>query len=160
MTAPPSRPPSLPLSPPGPLKLRARDADDLAVISACLQDAVVPVKDMTYLAGENRFALVANRFRWEQAGGAPVEGRIYERVHAGVCFDGVASVRQSGLDQMRRSQILSLLALTGGDGFIELAFSAGVAIRLEVSKIMCHLEDLDEPWPTQWRPAHRLDDGD
>ncbi len=156
MTAPPFPPPS----PPGPLRLRARDADDLAVISACLQDAVVPVKDMTYLVGENRFALVANRFRWEQADEVPVEGRIFERVHAGVCFDGVAGVRQNGLDQTRRGQILSLLALTGGDGYIELAFSAGVAIRLEVTKIMCHLEDIDEPWPTQWRPTHRLDDGD
>ena len=154
MTPPP------PPTPSGPLRLRARDADDLAVISACLQDAGVPVKDLTYLADESRFALVANRFRWEAAGGAPVEGRIFERVHAGVCFDGVASVRQNGLDQTRRSQILSLLAVTGSDGYIELTFSAGVVIRLEVSQIMCHLEDLDEPWPTQWRPAHRLDDGD
>ncbi len=141
-----------------PLKLRATDGDDLAVLSACLQDAVVPVRDMTYLAQENRFAMVANRFRWETANGAPVEGRIYERVHAGICFDQVTSVHQLGLDQKRRGQILSLLAVTGGDGGIELKFSAGVVIRLEVANIMCHLEDLDEPWPTQWRPAHRLDE--
>ena len=142
------------------LKLRATDADDLAVISACLQDAVVPVRDMAYLADENRFAMVANRFRWEDADGEPVEGRIYQRVHAGVCFDAVTGVRQYGLDQKRCGQILSLLALAAGDGSVELKFSAGVVIRLEVSNIMCHLQDLDEPWPTQWRPSHRLDDED
>ena len=142
------------------LKLRAADADDLAVISACLQDAVVPVRDMAYLADENRFAMVANRFRWEDADGEPVEGRIYQRVHAGVCFDAVTGVRQHGLDQKRRGQILSLLALAAGDGSVELKFSAGVVIRLEVSNIMCHLQDLDEPWPTQWRPRHQLEDED
>lgn len=140
------------------LKLRATDADDLAIVSACLQDAVVPVQDMTYLAAESRFAMVANRFLWERAGGERVEGRIYERVHAGVCFDHVENVRQYGLDQTRRGQILSLLAVSAGDGQVELTFSAGVVIRLEVSKIMCHLQDLDEPWPTQWRPLHPIDE--
>ena len=50
----------------GPLKLRAVDADDIAVMSACLQDALVPVHDMRFLAGEASFVLVANRFCWEK----------------------------------------------------------------------------------------------
>ena len=142
-----------------PLKLRAADADDLAVISACLQDAVIAVKEMAFLADEHRFVLVANRFRWERAqDDRPVEGtRIYERVHCGVCFDGVTGVRRLGLDRRRKGQILSLLAIKPEGGHIDLVFSAGVAIRLEVDRILCHLQDLDEPWPTQWRPAHPLD---
>ena len=141
------------------LRLRAADGDDIAVLSACLQDAVVPVADMAYLPGEARFVMVANRFRWEDAGSEDVEGKIYERVHCGVCFDSVTAVHRKGLDRTRRSQILSLLALESGEGYIELVFAAGVVIRLEVAQIMCHLDDIDEPWPTQWRPAHRLDDG-
>lgn len=144
---------------PGRLRLRAADGDDIAVLSACLQDAVVPVADMAYLPGEARFVMVANRFRWEDAGSEDIEGKIYERVHCGVCFDSVTAVRRKGLDQTRRSQILSLLALEAGEGYIELVFAAGVVIRLEVAQIMCHLDDIDEPWPTQWRPAHRLGDG-
>ncbi len=140
------------------LRLRAADGDDMAVLSACLQDAVVPVADMVYLPGEARFVMVANRFRWEDAGSEDVEGKIYERVHCGVCFDSVTAVRRKGLDQTRRSQILSLLSLEAGEGYIDLVFAAGVVIRLEVAQIMCHLDDIDEPWPTQWRPAHRLDD--
>lgn len=142
------------------LKLRAEDAEDLAVISAVLQDAVIPIRETTYLPGEKRFAFVANRFRWEDADRErPAEGAaIYERVHCGVCFEGVTAVRQKGLVQDRKGQIVSLLAIEQGEGTIDLVFSAGIVIRLEVEKVLCHVQDMDEPWPTQWRPTHPLED--
>jgi hypothetical protein len=143
------------------LKLRAEDPEDLAVLSACLQDAVIAIRETTFLPGEQRFVFVANRFRWEDADRErPVEGApIYERVHCGVCFDSVKAVRQQGLVQKRKGQIVSLLAIKQPElGIIDLTFSAGIVIRLEVERILCHVEDLDEPWPTQWRPSHPLDD--
>jgi len=48
------------------LKLRAEDDEDLAVVSAFLQDALLPVAEMVYLPAEQRFVLVANRFMWER----------------------------------------------------------------------------------------------
>jgi hypothetical protein len=142
------------------LQLRAEDADDLAVVSACLQDAVIAIRETTFLPGERRFVFVANRFRWEDSEkDRPVEGAaIYERVHCGVCFDAVTAVRQQGLVQKRTGQIVSLLAIEHGEGTIDLHFSAGIVIRLEVEKTLCHVQDLDEPWPTQWRPSHPLED--
>jgi hypothetical protein len=145
------------------LKLRAEDAEDLAVVSACLQDSVIAIRETTFLPGEQRFVFVANRFRWEDSDRElPVEGAaIYERVHCGVCFDAVTAVRQQGLAQRRKGQIVSLLAIEqgeAGEGTIDLVFSAGIVIRLEVERILCHVQDLDEPWPTQWRPSHPLDD--
>ncbi len=143
------------------LRLRAEDADDLAVLSACLQDAVIAIRETTFLPGERRFVFVANRFRWEDSDRErPVEGAaIYERVHCGVCFDEVTAVRQRGLVQSRKGQIVSLLAIEQGEpGTIDLVFSAGIVIRLEVEQILCHVQDLDEPWPTQWRPSHPLED--
>ena len=142
------------------LKLRAADAEDLAVMSACLQDAVVAIRETKYLPAERRFVFIANRFRWEDANrDRAVEGTpIYERVHCGVCFEGVKAVRQRGLVQKRRGQIVSLLALEAGEGTIDLVCSAGIVIRLEVDGILCHLRDIDEPWPTQSRPAHPLDE--
>ena len=142
------------------LKLRADDAADLAVLSACLQDAVIAIRETTFLPGERRFVFLANRFRWEDADKErPVEGAaIYERVHCGVCFDAVTAVRQQGLVQQSKGQIVSLLAIEHGEGAIDLHFSAGIVIRLEVENIHCHVEDLDEPWPTQWRPSHPLED--
>ena len=142
------------------LKLRAADREDLQILSACLQDAVIAIKEMTYLPGEKRFVFVANRFRWEDSDRpTPAEGAaIYERIHCGICFDKVNAVRQQGLVQQRKGQIVSLLAIETGDGVIDLRFSAGIVIRLEVDGILCHLQDLDEPWPTQWRPNHPLED--
>ncbi len=162
-----------------PVKLRAHDAEDLRTLAAFLQDALVPVSDITYLKREKRFVMVVNRFRWEsraapaptlaptpttesarpeeardasfeEAGGA----RPYERVNCGVCFDRVGNVRYLGLDLRHKDQILNLLTVEVRPGAITLIFSDGGAIRLEVRDIRCYLEDLGEPWPTLWRPAH------
>jgi hypothetical protein len=162
----------------GPLKLRAEDAEDLDVVSACLQDAIVPLSDMEYLAGEKRFVLVANRFRWENCGETaempvvdpaadPRSGqganadvgfaqgcRSYERVNCGVAFEGVEQVRRRGIDPRDRSRMLELLAMRIEAEAITLSFAGNAAIRLEGRKIVCRLSDLGEPWPTQWRPRH------
>ena len=143
-----------------PLKLRASDQEDLAVISAILQDSVIAMDEMTFLKEECRFAFVANRFRWEDASrDKPLEGDIiYERVNCGICFDTVTAVRHNGLNQAKKAQIISLLSIVAEEDFIDLAFSAGIVVRLHVEKILCHLQDLDEPWPTQRRPSHPLGD--
>jgi len=142
------------------LKLMARDEQDLSVISSFLQDAVILVREMRYLPDERRFLFIASRFRWEDADRPrPVEGTpIYERVHCGICFEGVTAVRRQGLDQQRPGQIVSLLSIKAEDAHVDLVFSAGITVRLDVDGLLCHLQDLDEPWPTQWRPTHPLDD--
>ncbi|BBK31486.1 DUF2948 family protein [Stella humosa] len=139
------------------LKLRAVDAEDMSVISACLQDAIVTLGDMTWERESGRFLLVASRFCWE--GCRDAEGGLLERVHAGVCFDGVTGVRHRGVDQSKREALLSLLATTPVEGGIHLEFAGGATIRLEAEEILCHLQDIDEPWPTQWRPSHPLEEG-
>jgi hypothetical protein len=155
----------------GRLKLRAVDEEDLRTLAAVLQDALVQVSDIEFLAGENRFVLVANRFRWEVCAddparsetGAPApssseaasgeEGR-YERVLTGLVFDQVSAVRIREIDRRRRSRILEVLTIEPGAGTITLVLAGGAAIRLEVERISCWLEDLSEPWPTSWRPGH------
>ena len=163
-----------------PLKLRAHDAEDLAALAACLQDALVPLADVVYLKAEKRFVMVANRFMWERgAQTAPVaapgaesgdesadarfeeaEARpLYYRVNCAVHFDWVRNVRFRDLDPHDKDQILNLLTVEAEFGEVEpgsicLEFSGGGTIRLEVRGIRCHLEDLGEPWPTRWRPNH------
>ena len=136
------------------LKLKAEDAEDLETIAVLLQDSVVPISEMAFKREEQRFAMVANRFRWETTDGGHVEGQIYERVHCGVRFEEVKSVQVQNFDQKRRDKILSLLTIGAVDGVIDLVFAAGGVVRLEVDRIACRLEDFDRPWPTQWRPAH------
>ena len=138
------------------LKLRAEDEEDLAVISAFLQDALLPVAEMVYLAEEQRFVLVANRFMWERP---PVDkkGRS-ERTLTGLAFEGVTAVQVRGFERSQGDRILQVLAVRSAPGAIIFEFSGADAMRLEVGRILCHLEDIGEPWPTPWRPRHALDD--
>ena len=136
-----------------PLKLRARNAEDLAVISAALQDALVPLGDISHLPDELTFMMAVNRFRWEQA------GDLAERSHAGLRFDAVRQAQFRGIDRSNRSQFLSFLAVAfDGDaeagGTVVMHFAGGSAIRLVVGGLYCILADFGQPWPTQWRPAH------
>jgi hypothetical protein len=135
------------------LKLRAEDDDDLAVISAMLQDSLVPVADMTYLADEKRFLMVVNRFRWESEQGAR------ERTLTGLSFSDVGAVKFSGFSRGEADRILEVLALRAADGVVQFDFSGGARLRLEVGRLLCHVEDLGEPWPTQWRPSHPGSEG-
>lgn len=140
------------------LKLRAADEEDLAVVSAILQDALVSVAEMVYQPEEKRFVLVANRFRWEpEAGGAR---RNFERILSGLRIDAVTNVRRRGFAPRDRERILNLLAIRAEPGALGLEFAGGGSIRLEVERILCHLDDLGEPWPTRWRPKHPVADAE
>ncbi len=141
------------------LKLRARDADDLRVLSACLQDAILPIGDMTWDREARRFVMVANRFCWER-----VDDRddAFDRVNCGVVFDAVKAVRLRRIDRQDRGQMLSLLAIDltpqPAGVAITLMCADNRDIRLEAAGVAVQLEDFDGPWPTRNRPSHILDD--
>ena len=144
------------------LKLRAEDADDLAVISACLQDALVAVRDLAFAPQDHSFLLVANRFCWEHRV-VPESSEVgYQRTLCGLTFQAVESVSYTGFSRGDDQRILSLLAIRpqrdGGQHAIRLEFSGGAAIRIEATRILCHAQDLGEPWPTQWQPRHDVDE--
>ncbi|MDP6343326.1 MAG: DUF2948 family protein [Alphaproteobacteria bacterium] len=138
------------------LRLRAEDADDLEVVSACMQDAIARIGDMTYMSRLRRFALVATRFRWELAREVGPEGG--QRIRSGLHFDDVLRVRSQGIDMADREGLLPLLAIraepAGERQQVTLEFAGGGAIRLEVEHVDCRLSDIDEGWPTPNRPAH------
>ena len=144
------------------LKLRAEDADDLAVISACLQDALVAVRDLAFVQPDQTFLMVANRFRWERAARRARGEAGYQRTLCGITFGAVVGVSYHGFRRSEDARILSLLAIRpardGERGVILLEFSDGAAIRLSVGRILCHAQDLGEPWPTPWQPRHDEDE--
>lgn len=140
-----------------PLRLRAEDLGDLTVIAAALQDALVPAGDIAWLRDENSFVMAVNRFRWEADGG---EGDTHERVHAGLRFDHVKNVQYRNIDHGDRGNFLELLTIACDEGRVVLHFAGGAAIRLEVENLVCALADLDEPWPTAWKPEHAEDGGE
>ena len=82
------------------LKLSATDEKDLNIMSGALQDAIVPIGDITYRPADKAFVFVANRFRWEAAEG----GDSAERINAGVIFSNVVDVKRRGIDFRGRGQ--------------------------------------------------------
>ena len=141
------------------LKLSALDADDLDVISAAVQDALVAVRDCAYFKDEKRFVLLLNRFRWEAD---PTVEAAHSRTHSALVFNEVTAVRHHDIPLGEPDRMLELLALVldyRGDGerSVTLRFAAGRAIRLEIARLACHLGDVGEPWATPWKPAHPVE---
>lgn len=135
-----------------PLKLAVLDADDLAVVSAHLQDAIVRIGDLAYLPDQRRFALVMRRFDWE----APAEPR---RRLTGLHFERVLGVRTRGFDRDRPDDVLNLLAVTfepddAPSGTAELVFAGGGSVRLQLECIEAAMKDLGPVWSAESRPAH------
>ena len=144
------------------IKLYARDGEDVAVISAYLQDAVAQIGDMTYLAKERRFVMLANRFCWEN-------DTMPMRVRVALQIGGVTAMQHTKLNLARREGVVSVLALRQDDADrdgdtlppMRLIFSGGGEIRLEVEACEVILEDITAPWKAQSRPLHTMpDDGD
>jgi hypothetical protein len=140
------------------LKLLAQDEEDLKIISAHLQDAVMRVGDMVYLPKKRRFVAVMNRFCWEDCG----EHEPGERVLTGLHFDGVLKVQSRGVRQDEPEAVAGLLAIhfargQDGSGNIDLVLCGGGLIRLDVECIDACLSDITEPRPAIARPAHNLE---
>ncbi|MCL6285991.1 DUF2948 family protein [Ruegeria sp. 2012CJ41-6] len=144
-----------------PLNLGAQDAEDLQVIASLSQDAVFPITEMSWRAKERRFAILLNRFRWEDRDAAERRKRAYERVQALLVFDDVLSVASQGVDRSEADMILSLLSITfepGEDsaGEIVLTLAGDGAIRLRVEAIEATLKDVTRPYiaPSKHAPTH------
>lgn len=137
------------------LKLAALDADDLSVVSAHLQDALLRADDLAWLAEQRRFVLVARRFDHAAPEGEPPRRRL-----VGVHFERVLGVKAKGIKPGRRSDdTLSLLTVTfepseAPSGTATLVFAGGSAIRLDLECIEVRMRDLGPVWEAEGRPDH------
>jgi Protein of unknown function (DUF2948) len=142
------------------LKLIALDAEDLAIVSAHLQDAVLKVADMTFLPREKRFAAMANRFDWVEAiSNDTAKEKHYARRLTALRFDRVLGAQVHGIDLKNKGAVVSLLAISfepgePPEGNITLQFADGGAIRLHVECIETELRDLGPVWEARSRPTH------
>ena len=139
------------------LRLVALDQEDLAVISAHLQDAEVRVADLAYLPHERRFAFVAQRFDWETSPNEPPRRRL-----TGLHFERVMGVRCRGVERDKPDTLLNLLGVTfdqtdAPSGTATLLFENGSAIQLELECVEAQMKDLGPVWPCSKRPTHDAD---
>lgn len=144
-----------------PLALRALGADDVAVMSTLLQDAVFPITEMTYDRKRRRFALLVNRFRWEDRVAAAAAGRGFERVRSLLVVQDVLVVRTQGIDRADKDTVLSLLSVhfvpgADGAGQLTLTLAGDGAIVLAVEAVDLALRDVTRPYlaPSGKVPDH------
>lgn len=138
---------------PPPLRLLAQDADDLAVISAAMQDAVAKVGDIEFEPKARRLTLAFNRYRWEAAGG--------ERVRSALQLAGVLNFQTRKIRREAPDAVLEILAMTfepgeAPGGVVTLTCAGGGDLRATVECVEAVLADVSQPWPTPRKPAHEL----
>ncbi len=128
-----------------PLNLGALDAGDLEVISTLVQDAVFPITEMRWRKAERRFALLLNRFRWEDV----------------LMFSNVQRVSSQGVNKGDADTILSLLQIEftetdAPSGDVLLTLAGDGVIRLTVEALDVTLKDVTRPYvaPSRKLPEH------
>jgi hypothetical protein len=147
------------------LKLIALEPEDLNVVSAHLQDAVLKVGDIAYLPREHRFAALVNRFDWSQAhassSAAESKKPTYNRRRTALRFERVLAAQLKDIDLTDRNRVLNLLAIqfeatsdSDPSGYVSLIFAADAAIRLQVECIEAEMRDLGGIWETGSKPEH------
>jgi hypothetical protein len=144
-----------------PLRLKALDPDDLGVISALVQDAVFPASEMKWSRKDRRFALLVNRFRWEDAPTATARARDFERVQSVLVIEDVIKVQSLGITRGQPDVVMSLLSMSfapcpDGLGRILLTLAGDGMIAVQVEALEVVLRDVTRPYraPSGKLPGH------
>ncbi|MDP1873715.1 DUF2948 family protein [Phenylobacterium sp.] len=136
------------------LRLTAQDAEDLAVLSAALQDAVGKIGDIRFEARTRLLTLALNRYRWEAGGRS--------RVRTALQFGSVEAVEARRLRRDAPDAVVELLALTfepddePPGGSLILSFAGGGDLKVKVECVDAVLADVSAPWPTPRTPRHEV----
>lgn len=145
----------------GPLRLKAFDVEDLQIIASLTQDAVFPASEMAWDRVHRRFAILLNRFRWEDAEQAARSGREFERVQSVLAFEDVMKVASQGFSRDDKDLVLSLLSIDfepgeDGTGRVILTLAGDGAIALDVEALEATLKDVTRPYiaPSHKAPHH------
>ncbi len=139
------------------VKIAAMDAEDLEVVASYVQDAIIFVKDIDYLAQQKQLNLAINRCHNE----TDVGKNRSKRSHAGLVFSHVEKMQVQNIDRDNPKKVLSLLDVSFKEtelpsGIIELKFANNASIKLEVSCLELHMADLGETWVSDVKPNHSL----
>ena len=134
-----------------PIRLKAETPDDVPVISALLQDGIAQTSEISWLPKHRRFALLINRFRWEDREAAQAQGRPFERVQSMLVIESGLKVSASGINPADKELVMSLLALEfepeeDGAGVLKLILAGDGEIAVAVECVDVTLRDVSRPY--------------
>ena len=139
------------------LKLIARTEEDLRVVSAHLQDAIVNVSDIANLKKNKIFLMQMNRFMWED-----VEKGVFrknKRIRTVLKFENVVKVHSKNINQLKKDQFLDFLTIEtiqmpDNNYEMKIVFAGNAIIRVISEVIEVTLDDQGDAWDTQNMPKH------
>ena len=141
------------------LKLIATSEEDLRVISAHLQDAIVLPIEIANLK-KNRILLIQlNRFMWED-----VEKGVFrknKRIRTVLKFDNVISVSSKNINQKSEKRFLDFLTIESSlmpdkSYEINLIFSGDAILKIKSEVLDVTLDDQGSPWESKAKPKHKF----
>ena len=145
-----------------PLKLQIQTADDVSVLSALLQDALINSRDIHIDLKSAEIVIIADRFCWE-ASAEHAEGAEHgERVLAGLRIGGVKAVQHKNMtladDETLFYNLLDIAyeMASPDEAYLIFTFSAGCAMRVQIDRLMMALSDIAPPRPAIATPDHSL----
>ena len=141
------------------LKLSATSVEDLSVISAHLQDAIVSIQDIANLKKNKIFLIQLNRFMWED-----VEKGVFrknKRTRTVLKFDNIISVSSKNINIKNNEKFLDFLTiesilLPDRNYEIKLIFSGDAVIKIKTEIIDVTLDDQGSPWESKTQPKHNF----
>lgn len=147
-----------------PLNMGAFGTRDLEIVSSLIQDSILPVSEIKWLANSHKLTLLINRFRWEDKRIAISQRRSPERVQSLLIISNVRAISSSGFTPKQQDKILSILSITfdgveGGTGNVLIVLSGNGGIRIKVDALEINLRDVTMPYiaPSGLSPNHEID---
>ena len=139
------------------LKLIARTEEDLRVVSAHLQDAIVNVNDIANLKKNKILLLQLNRFMWED-----VEKGVFrknKRIRTVLKFENVIKVYSKNIYQDKKDKFLDFLTIetnkmTDNNYEMKILFAGGSIVKVISEVIEVTLDDQGDAWVTKNKPKH------
>jgi len=140
------------------LKLIARSVEDLRVVSAHLQDAIVNINDIANLKKNKILLLQLNRFMWED-----VEKGVFrknKRIRTVLKFENIIKVSSKNINQAGKDKFLDFLTIETNQMIdnnyeMKILFAGDSIIKVTSEVIEVTLDDQGEAWDTKNKPKHK-----
>ena len=139
------------------LKLLATSDEDLRIVAAHLQDAIVLTKDIASLKKNRIFLIQLNRFMWEDIEKGIL--RKNKRIRTVLKFDNVIGVLSKNINTRENKSFLDFLTIESNllpdkSYEIKLIFSGDAVIKIKAEVIDVALDDQGSPWESKNQPKH------
>ena len=140
------------------LKLIARTVEDLRVVSAHLQDAIVNINDIANLKKNKILLLQLNRFMWEDMEKGLL--RKNKRIRTILKFENVIKVKSRNINLAGKDKFLDFLTIetnqmTDNNYEMKILFAGDSIVKVTAEVIEVTLDDQGEAWDTKNKPKHK-----